>query len=1123
MTTVEDFLKALELERYLETFVENEIDEDILPSLTSEDLSDMGVTIIGHRRRLLNAIADLSRPSSVVHSQNDEHTKDHPANRQSVEAERRQLTIMFCDLVGSTAMSQTLDPEDMSRVIGDYHRKAVEVVNANNGHVAKFMGDGILVYFGYPQANEDDAERSVVAALALVAAVSSMTAPGIGNLSVRIGIATGLVVVGELIGTEEATERGVVGDTPNLAARLEALAKPNTVLVSPSTRSLVKGLFEFKDLGTYELKGISKRVAVSQALHETNIRNRFRARHGSNPLRLVGREQELETLNSCWTLALGGVAQVAYISGEAGIGKSHLTESLIELVEEKGGNSLRYFGSSHHQATPFLPVIQQLKREANFQQLDSPEVRLEKISQIPGCEGERTAQLFARLLSVDVGAYPEIDELDASELKREIIAALVGSLVFRSQSGPLLIVVEDAHWLDPSTLEFVDLLIQCLNDHRILLLINFRPEFSPPEIVSDINVTAVNLTRLQHSEAALVVQEVATSYALSDALVKEILTRTDGIPLFVEEMTRAIVESGHISIGDDTGEEGAGIPTLAIPTSLQDSLMARLDRLDTAKEIAQIGAVIGRTFSLEVLKHIAPISGELLEAALAELITKRLAFMHNSGGGPVYTFRHALLRDAAYESLLKSRRQAVHLMVAQSFVANFPGLLSSQPETIAYHYSEGDAPQEAIQYWMQAGEKSLRAAAPFEAVEHLKQALSASEELPQTDELKVTRVHAWTHLGAAYLMAKGQGAPEVKEAYSAAWEQCREGVLNEQSFPVLFGLWRYYLINADLGTAREAGLQLLDIARGANSPAMSVAAEMSMAITLFQACELEDAYKFAQTGYRIMIENPEIRSQNSVFLIGQDPEVACLSTMAMCDCLMGFGVNAYEGAERALQVANEQNHPFHICAAHFWISLIHMLRSNPARALESANSVIDVSKASGFPMWSALGQLLQAATSCQLEPSAIHIAQIKAALEGLNDLHIGRFLPLAHGLLADGYHRLGKTDEGIDALDNAFKALDAQGERWFEPELHRMRAVLLADAGKPSSEVVKAFEFAREFSRAKAHRLAELNVAIDRNNFFASGEQSPDEENDLISIRGWFENQNDTEMLSRLDAKPTGS
>ena len=711
MQQIADWLEKLGMSEYVQRFAENGVTAEALRHLTAQDLKDIGV-LLGHRRIMLAAIGDLAGAPSAV-------PKPVAAAERKAQdtAERRQVTVMFSDLVGSTALSARMDPEDLRELISAYQKCVAETVQRFSGFVAKYMGDGVLVYFGYPQAHEDDAERAVGAGLELVAAVSALKPST--PLQTRVGIATGLVVVGDLIGSGEAQERGIVGETPNLAARLQGIAEPDTVVIADSTRKLLGNLFELQDLGAREVKGVAEPVRAWAALRASSVESRFEALHGTGLTALVGREEELELLLRCWSRAKTGDGHVVLLSGEAGIGKSRLTASLMERLASEPHTRLRYFCSPQHPDSAFYPIIGQLERAAGFVHNDTAQAKLDKLDAVLAqtSTSKQDAALVAEMRSLpNDGRYPAL-ELEPQQRRQKTLEALTAQVEALSRQSPLLMIFEDAHWTDPTSLETFGRVVDRVRSLPVLLTVTFRPEFEPPWIGRPY-VTALTINRLAQRDIEAMIDRVVGNKLIPANVRQDIIERTDGIPLFVEEMTKAVLEAGS---EEEAQRTAATVPStaLAVPASLHASLMARLDRLGPAKEVAQIGAAIGREFSYELIAAVSSHPPLALDQSLARLTELGLAFQQGTPPEAVYAFKHALVQDAAYNSLLKRRRQELHAKIARAIEDRHPNVAATEPELLAHHYMEAKQPEKASPLWQKAGGLALQRMALIEAIAHL--------------------------------------------------------------------------------------------------------------------------------------------------------------------------------------------------------------------------------------------------------------------------------------------------------------------------------------------------------------------------------------------------------------------
>jgi class 3 adenylate cyclase len=728
MQPIAAWLEKLGMSEYAQRFAENDVDISVLPHLTDQDFKELGVSL-GHRRKLLAAIAELSgvAPSAVP---SPALTGPKPQD----SAERRQVTVMFSDLVGSTALSARMDPEDLREVIAAYQKCVAETVGRFGGFVAKYMGDGVLVYFGYPQAHEDDAERAARAGLQLVAAVSAIISQT--PLQTRVGIATGLVVVGDLIGSGEAAERGIVGETPNLAARLQAVAEPNMVVIAEGTRRLLGNLFELEDLGARDLKGIAGPVHAYAVLRSRSVESRFEALHAGGLTQLVGREEELELLLRRWVKAKSGEGQVVLLSGEAGIGKSRLTAAIMEHLANEPHTRLRYFCSPQHTDSALFPIISQMERAAEFTHDDNTQAKLDKLDALLGRTSttKHDAAQFAEMLSLpNDGRYPTL-ELDPQQRRQKTLEALTVQLATMAQAKPLLMIFEDVHWIDPTSLEAVGRTVDRLRTLGVLLIVTYRSEFEPPWIGRSY-VTALTLNRLGEREITAMIERVTGKKALPESIRKDIIDRTDGVPLFVEEMTKAVLEAKSEGEAHRT-TASVPAPALAVPASLHASLMARLDRLGAAKEVAQIGSAIGREFSHALLASVVSKPETELGSALDRLMASGLLFRQGVPPHASYLFKHALVQDAAYATLLREPRRALHARIVEAFESGFADIAENQPEILARHCAEAGLIEKAVGLWGKAGQRSLERSALVEAVEQLARALAQIATLPGTPALR---------------------------------------------------------------------------------------------------------------------------------------------------------------------------------------------------------------------------------------------------------------------------------------------------------------------------------------------------------------------------------------------------
>jgi class 3 adenylate cyclase/tetratricopeptide (TPR) repeat protein len=834
------WLRELDLEHYEAAFNENGVSEKDLPHLTAEDLQDLGIVAVGHRRRLLVAIEALrlkSMPAgnSVPSSPGPPVDLGSQPDASETTAERRPLSVMFCDLVGSTALSARLDPEDLRRVIRAYQARVVATIQQFNGFITRYVGDGVLIYFGWPQAHETDAARAVRAGLAVAAAVSEAPVAG-QTLQVHIGIATGLVVIGEPIGSGDSRQQTAIGETPNRAARLQSLAGPGQVIIDAATRRQIGGLFDCQDLGTIELKGLPERVPTWQVVSENRALGQFEAlRSGLTPL--VGREEELELLLRRWMQAKGGRGRVVLISAEPGVGKSRMAEALAERIALESHIRLRCFCSPHHQDSALYPVIAQMERVAGFAHGDIPEVRLAKLQALLAA---------AELSGEDVALVAELHGLPPTDLappldltpqrrKEKTFKALLRQVEGLARQQPVLMTFDDLHWIDPSTRELLDRLIERVVEWPVLLLALFRPEFQPPW-VGQPQVTLMTLSRLDRQETAAMVANVAGDAALPAEIVTEIAERTDGVPLFIEELTKAVLEADAQA---PAALSTMPHPALSMPPTLHASLMARLDRLGPiTREVAQAGAAIGREFSHALLASITDLPEPQLCEALDRLINAGLVFARGIPLEASYLFKHVLIQDAAYGSLLRSRRQSLHRRIATTLTERFPEIVTAQPALLAQHCQEAGLAEQAVVHWLKAAQQAQAHSALAEAVAQARKGLEVLTILPDGPWRRQHELDLQLALGSAIRFTKGFSATEVVETLARAQALAQQFDQPEYLMPLMFGQWTVQISRAEHREALSLGKQIEGMGKVRNDVVMQMFGRLAQGIARLSLGEL---------------------------------------------------------------------------------------------------------------------------------------------------------------------------------------------------------------------------------------------------------------------------------------------
>jgi class 3 adenylate cyclase len=943
------WLHGLGLQRYEQAFRDNEIDARVLPRLTAEDLKDLGVTLVGHRRQLLDAIAALVAevPAAVVTTASRETSP-------RVDAERRQLTVMFCDLVGSTELSTRLDPEDLREVIGAYHGAVGEIVSWFGGFVSRYMGDGVLIYFGYPQAHEDDAERAVRAGLSALDAVGRLDIKSV-KLQTRVGIATGLVVVGDLIGAGSAQEQSVVGETPNLAARLQTLAEPDTVVIAAGTRRLVGDLFEYRDLGAVQIKGITAPVPAWQVLRPSLVASRFEALRGSAMTRLVGRDEEIDLLLRRWAHAKAGHGQIVLISGEPGLGKSRLTTALEERLQAEPHLRLRYFCSPYHQDSALFPFVDQLSRAAGFARDDSPATKIEKLEALLALAAppDEDVAFAADLLSLPASERHPLPNLSPQRKKERTLEALIRQLEGRALQHPVVMVFEDAHWIDPTSRELLDLIVERARSLPVLLLVTFRPEFQPPW-TGQPQLSVVALNRLDRRNGTALVGQVAGGKMLPDEVVAQIVDRTDGVPLFVEELTKSVLESGLLREEADRYVLDRALPPFAIPPSLHDSLMARLDRLASVRLVAQIGAAIGREFPYALLRAVSRLPEDELQASLARLVASELVSGRGTPPEAVYAFKHALVQDAAHASLLRSSRQQLHAQIAEALEIQFPEMMENQPELFAQHYAEAGLAEKSVACWGMAGQRSAARSAMVEAAAQLQRGLDQLALLPDTSERKRQELEFWSALGAVLLAVKGQAAPETGDAFARAQELWEKLGSPTEFLQVPYGQSRYHAVRGKLDLARKLDQDLLRLSGQRNDSAGLVLGHMSFGRTLMYAGRFGPSRSHLEAA--LTLHDP-IAHGSLIHQIGNYPQVVAQASLGIVLFCLGFPDRAMERSKAAIAIARQRCHSTALAVSLSDSTLQLSLVGDNAALDDRADQLIAVATEHGFPLWGAQGTI----------------------------------------------------------------------------------------------------------------------------------------------------------------------
>lgn len=1061
------WLENLGLGQYAAAFTKNDVDLDVLGDLTDQDLRELGVSL-GHRKRIIRAlggtseVAERGRLATADGAEQGEQTI-------SEGAERRQLTIMFCDLVDSTRLSQRFDPEDLRAIIGAVRKCCENVVAKYGGSVARYMGDGLLVYFGYPKADEHDPERAVRAGLEIVQAVRRIDASPDLTLQTRVGIATGEVIVGDLIGEGHSQEHDVVGQTPNLAARFQSIAEPDSVVVGSVTRKLVGSLFEYNSLGFHSLKGFEQPVECWRVDHELDVESRFDARHaiaGLSPM--LGRAAEFDALERSWNKASTGKACAVHLIGDPGIGKSRLIHSLREHKGDRSHTLVTYYCQPFRQDSPLFPVAAQLERAAGFERDDDAEALLDKLEVLVGSftdDIQDVVPLFAALLGISTASRYTPLSISPQLQKTRTMAALEQHLASRASAQPLLVIFEDLHWVDPTTLELIEQFIHGCAKLPVLFVLTSRPEFQWPAS-ADETMTTIELGCLDDAAIRKLVSRVAGDKSLPDDVVEQIVEKTDGVPLFVEELTKNLLESEFLIERDDRFELNGMLPEHSLPDTLQDSLMARLDRMKDGKKIAQLGAAIGRNFSYELVSAVSGTSDDSLMPAMRELTDSEL--VHQDGAPPLatYVFKHALIQDAAYSSLIRNERQEIHKRIAAALERHFPDTSENQPDTLAHHYKEADEPALAIPYWHSAAKLAIERGHNEESLKNIEVALQLLEKLPSGEERSRFELGLCVSRGVALESTRGYASPEVAETYARASELCEELGSAFDFVSVLLGLYVFHLVRGDLETACELAERCVTLSKEAQRIDGLIEADAALGFVLCYLGRFDDARKMLERCVALYDSREE--AEQFAPITAQDPAVASCSILAVILWILDDPDESLKQVDRALRMAKELHRPINQAVVHTHAAELHQLRGETLLALEHAEKGMQIATDHGDGYWGSLCVMHKGIAKSKLGQPEEGIAEIKKTLDLWRAAGAGTNTPYFLMRVAEAEQALGRTEQAMQTIREAIEYVESSHENLFASELYRLRGELALGMQQPDENLAEA-SFLQAIETAQQH------------------------------------------------------
>jgi class 3 adenylate cyclase/predicted ATPase len=1073
---LEKFLSDLALSQYLQTFRDNDIDAAALPDLGEAHLKELGLSL-GHRIKLMKAIAALRAdgkpPASPAPAARDTAASDA---RAGGEGERRQLTLMFCDLVGSTELSARLDPEEVREVMRAYQHACTGVIARFDGYLAKFLGDGVLAYFGYPHAHEDAAERAVRAARGIIEAVGRMPPRGGHRLSVRIGIATGLVVVEQVTAADGASELSAIGETPNLAARLQSLAEPDTVVIADSTRALTRGAFRYADLGIKTLKGIPEPVRVWQVMGEIDA-SRFEAAHAAALSSFVGRAHEVALLHARWEQAAAGEGQAVLLCGEAGIGKSRIAEQLRQRLEGVDHVRVRHQCSPFNVSSALQPAIAQLEFAAGIKAEDDGEVRLAKLEALLRPTTPNLAETlphFASLLGIPLGGRYRAPQLAADLAKRRILEALADQLVAISAERPVYWLIEDVHWVDPSTRELIGLCLDRIRDHRVFALVTFRPEFAPPWSHMP-HVTSLTLNRLARRQSTELIESLCGGRGLPREILEQIIAKTDGIPLFIEELTKTVLESGLLTDRDGRLELSGPLPPMAIPATLQDSLMARLDRLSPVKEVAQIGSVIGREFDYGLLASVAPMGDNELNEALSQLAAAELVFVRGERPDSTYMFKHALVQDAAYASLLRSRRQQLHARIAQALLERAPETTLRRPELLAHHYASAGLADQAKDFWIRAKRQAFARYDFAEALNHTVQALGLVRNEPASPARTRTESELLDDQVVLLAALKGPGSPEAGRAAEEAIKVSAPLGDDPLHVRALWMDWMHHGLAGKIPGATVRAEHLVEIANRVGDVDLKLQAHHARWTTAFFRGDV--ALARADTERGLELYDFERHKGHWAMYGAHDPGVCARGTGACTMWLAGEPERGAPVAEDAVRIARELQHPFSQGIGLIYRGIFAILSGDPASAGAHAAACAEIAAQAKLALPAAIARIIGAWATARSSELGRGTEQMEAAFRDWLNAKQRGYLTFFGTLIAEAKLDMGRAEDALSLFEEIEQLGAETHQLLYIPELHRLRAEALRRLDVRHSGVEPELRNALKLAREQGALTLELRAA----------------------------------------------
>jgi len=1080
------------------------------PPRPTTNLSESACEPIGRETTLSEVTGDVTTQLAL---QLVPELADEMSVTQHDEAQRRQITAMSCQAIGLAARADGIGLEDLAEAIGAFQHCVSEIVGRHSGFIASRLGNIVLVLFGYPAAHEHDAEQAIRAGLELCAAASALRPDSDVQIRCRVGIATGMVVVGNLVGPGEVQDRGIVGDAPDLAVRLQVSAQPDTVTIEPTTWRLIGNLFDCRDLGALDANTEIEPIRRWQVLGESVVASRFEALRGSKLTALVGRDEEIDLLLRRWARAKAGDGQIILVSGEAGLGKSRITAAFEERLHAEPHLRLRYFCSPYHQDSALFPIIDQLGRAAGFARDDPPASKLEKLEDLlaRAAPPDEDVALLADLMSLPASERHPLTNLSPQRKKERTLEALIRQLEGLAHERPVVTVWEDALWLDPTSRELLDLTVEHVRRLPVLLIVTFRPEFQPPW-TGQPQVSMLALNRLDRRDSTTLIAQIAGSKTLPDEVVFQIAERTDGVPLFVEELTKSILERSLLREENDRYVLDRPLQPLAIPATLHASLLARLDRLGSARRVAQIGAAIGRQFSYALLRAVSRLPEDELQAALGQLVASELVFQRGTPPDAVYSFKHALVQDAAHGSLLRNARQQLHAQIAEALEDHSLEITESQPELLAQHYAEAGLVERSVVYWGKAGHRSVARSAMAEAAAQFQKGLDQLALLPDIPERRQKELEFSSALGAVLNVVKGSAAPETGEAYARArelWEQLGSPV---EFVEVPCGQSRYHAHRGELDRAQSIAEDLLHLSRRRNDSAGLVMGHYSSGRNLMWVGSLASSRSHLETVLALYDPNSH---HSLVRQTGIHPQLAAQAALGVVLFCLGFPDQALAQSNKAIAEARRLPHPPTLAMSLGIEALLLSIIGDDIGLELRADGLVAVATDQGFPFYRATGAIFRGWVKAKNADVTEGLSLLRAGSSAYSATGATAWMPLYIALLAGACEIAGQLEEGATRLDQALQLVERTGERWFAAELDRQRGRLLLRQGNPEA-AEKLYRKALRIAGEQEAKLWELRAAASLAQLWRDQGRRAAARDLLAPVYGWF-----TEGFTIPDLKET--